>query len=420
MLSEEKLMRNNFLFKALRSLAAGILSITVVSCVLPESERVPEVFQMNPSATDLSAFQTSISVTVQCDLHWTAQLQDPSWGSIAIKSEKESTGGSFMVTLQPNLTEEERTNAIILKAGKSELKQTIRQGGLGTFFSPRQLQLAGTAEASVSFNSPLSWKAQLVGDPDWLTLTRSNGSGGNSHIVCVAKDENVNVGSREAVIRVTIGESQVDIPVVQAQKDVILTEDGADVALYYDDASLTVHTQYNVEYKIETSASWISHVSTKAPLHTAAEVFALEQNPAPQPRSAEIRFTDKANPETSLVVKVTQGGKDPILSVTEPGFYGIDGVNYRQGEDGFNQSSVREAAGEPLRFRLLNASALKAVTVSGLKEDTTRGSQLILQVKVQEKAKVLYSNYITTTVLEVKDGTYWLKESDATYFVLKK
>lgn len=413
-------MIKHFLFKVLRPLAAGLLSLAAVSCVLPESERVPEVFQMHLSATDLSAFQTDISVTVQCDLHWKAQLEDPSWGSIAIKSESEGTGGSFVVTLKPNLTEESRSNAIILKAGKAERKEVIRQGGLDSFFTPRSIQLQGTQEASVTFNCPLSWKAELVGNPDWLELPRSDGSGGSSRIVCVAKDENVNLGSREAVIRVTIGESQVEIPVVQAQKDVILTDDGAEVDLYFDEESLTVHTKYNVEYKIETSASWIRHVSTKAPLHTAAEVFALEENSTPQPRSAEIRFTDKSHPETSLVVKVTQGGKDPILNVTEPGFYGIDGINYRMGEDGFNQSSVREADGEPARLRLLNASELKAVTVSGFREDVVRGSRLILQVKVQKKNRVLYSNYITTTVVEVKDGTYWLKESDNTYFVLKK
>lgn len=413
-------MRKTRLFQDFRILVTGLLSLMAVSCILPESERVPEVFQMNPSATTLSAFQTSVSVTVQCDLSWKAELQDPSWGSIEVKTENPGVGGSFVVTLKPNLTEEERSNAIILKAGKSELKETIQQGGLASFFTPRQLQLQGTEEGTVTFNCPLSWKAALVDSPDWLELTRSNGSGGNSRIVCVAKDENVNVGDRKAIIRVTIGDSEVDIPVVQGQKDVILTEDGTEAFLDYDATSLTVHTQYNVEYKIETTASWIVHTSTKAPLHTAAETFSLEPNNGPEARSAEIHFTDKAKPELTLAVKVTQAGKDPVLNVTEPGFYGISGTDYRQGEDGFNQSSVLEAADGTLRFRLLNASSLTAVTVSGLRQDAVRGAQAILEVKVQQKSRVLASKYLTATVLEVKDGMFWLKASEETYFVLKK
>lgn len=406
--------------RSFRLLAAVLLALSAASCVLPESERVPEIFQMNPSATTLTAFQTSVSVTVQCDLSWKASLQDASWGSIEVKSENPGTGGSFLITFQPNLGEEERENTLILKAGKAELKQSIRQGGLGTFFSPRKIQLQGTQEATVTFDSPFAWKAEVAGGADWLTLTRDNGSGGPSRIVCAANDANMNVGSREAVIRVKIGESQVDIPVVQGQKDVILSEEGNEVSLDYDAESLTVHTQYNVEYKIETNASWITHTSSKAPLHTAAEVFSLEQNTGTEAREAQIRFTDKAHPETMLVVKVTQGGRDAILAVTEPGFYGIQGVNYIKGEAGFNQSSVLVSADQALRFRLMNAASLTAVTLSGLKGNAVRGDQLIAEIRVQQKDQLLYSQYLSCSVIELKNDTWWLKAGDETFFVLKK
>ena len=102
-------------------LMALALTVFAASCLKPESERMPEVLQISAKNTDkLNPFQAQISVTVKCDLNWKAELKDSTWGSIRVQSLQKGKGGEFVVLLKDNLAEEDRSNTIIVKAGKGD------------------------------------------------------------------------------------------------------------------------------------------------------------------------------------------------------------------------------------------------------------------------------------------------------------
>lgn len=395
-------------------LGAALLAFLAFSCEFPESERMPEVMEMTILDTNPTALTTSLLVQVKCDLHWTVELEDSSWGSVEVTQITEGSGGTCTVSLGVNKAEEARENALILKAGKGELRKTFSQQGLSTFFSPRKVQLTGTQEVSVSFAAPSAWTAST--EEDWVELGTTSGEKGVALLKVKAGDANENVGAREGKVTVAIGGNSFDIPVTQGQTDVILSED-TDVSFDFEGGQFTVRTRYNVDFKIEVSDNWVTHESTKAPLHESVETFLVAENEDSQARTATVSFS--GGEAGTLVVTVSQEGKDPILNVTQPGFYGIDGTSYVLGSGGWNQHSRRLSPDGGLRYRLLNGSTLCAVTLEGVNTSARQEQQFPLHLQIRCKKETLLIRDYNATVLYCKDGLLWLKESDATYFVVE-
>lgn len=390
-------------------------ALAAIACQ-SESEKIPEVLRLLPEATTLGALETEVSVKVECDLkNWTVELQDPSWGEVEIQTVTKKVGGTLVFHMSANTAEESRKNTLILKAGKGEFNKTITQQGLKEFFQPRSFQLSGTAESGISFQSPSSWTAEITQGSDWLTLKTPSGSAGNSTLAVAAKDPNEAVGSREGSVCVTIGSHRLNIPVVQGQKDVILSGD-TDLAYSFEGQEITVQTLYNVDYKVSTSEKWIKHViNTKAPLYEKQETFLLEENEGPEARTGTISFTSSGHPDASLTVSVSQGGKDPVLNYTQPGLYGVNDVNYVLGADGWNQSSRKRETDGSLRFRLLNAQSLSAISLSGIREEAL----CKLHAFLQARDKTLLDKDYTANLIYTKDGLGWFKVSDQTFFIVQ-
>ena len=400
-----------------RIIAVAAALAGMVACT-PESEMMPEVFVLNVINPNLNALQTEVKATVKCDLHWKAELEDPSWGSIEVLTENKGKGGSFVVRLEENLTEESRNNTIILKAGKAEATKTITQAGLSKFFNPRSVELTDTKEATVSFTAPAAWTASLAEDADWLNLATTSGPAGYSKIVCSAKDANENVGARETAIYLTIGEVVLDIPVSQAQKDVIRVEGDHEINLSFEAQTISLQTQYNTDYKVETDVPWISQLTTKAPLYEGVETFDVEANSTADTRTGKIVFSmGKAK---KITVTVTQEGRDPVLNVTFPGFYGIHGQNYFWGEGGWNQRTSLTSAEGVNRYRLLNAKTLSVLEVDGLRFSDTDGEEMDVKVNLRNRDIRYGVQEFTVTQIAHTANIYWFKASDETYFIISK
>lgn len=400
-------------------LFAGLLAGAVFSCQVPESQKEPQIFEVKVKENP-TALESSIEVSVSCDLHWTAELKDSSWGSVEVTQVKEGSGGTFVFKMGVNTNEEARENTLIVKAGKGTLEKKITQGGLATFFTPRSVQLVGTGQTDLSFPSPSAWTATVSqDDASWLGISPASGSKGNAHIAVQAKDANENVGPRSGIIRISIGQNSFDIPVTQGQTDVIVLSGDTQLDLPFEAQEFSVLAQYNVDYKVESSVSWISHATSKAPLYERLEKFVVEENTTTQPRSGEIRFT--GGKAQSMVVTVSQQGKDPILMITQPGFYGVNGNNYIKGAEAWNQSSVLVSADSSMRYRLLNAQKLSVVdlTSNGFRS-ARKGDQISLHLTIKTKSSIQLTKDYPVVLLYEKDGLAWYKESDNTYFILEK
>ena len=392
--------------------------LAAASCQIPESERVPSVFTVTFATPTPEPLQESVQVDIRCDLHWTAQLSDESWGVIEVLNIQEGQGGQLLLKTGANLAESPRENTLIVKAGKSEQRIPFTQKGLEHFFYPRTLTLQGTTAHTVTFRSPASWSARVTEGSDWLVLRSASGGTGASSLVCAAVDANENVGERKAVIRVSIGPYNLDIPVTQVQKDVILGEESA-LSFPFDATEFSVKTHYNVGYEVSTSASWITRPEGKAPLNEALETFLLAENPDAASRTGKIHFTGVENPEVSFTLTITQEGKDPILNVSVPGIYGLEAGAYTAGTNGWNQSSYLKMADGSIRYRLLNAGMLSALTLTGASENLQRGDACSLLLELNERGTCSSATYPATLLLR-QDGLSWFKGEGGVFFVIKK
>jgi hypothetical protein len=413
-----KLADDYICMKRLGSILSLALIALAVSCLKPESERVPETLQITAATQTASTFNGEIRVKVVCDLHWKAELKDSSWASIKVLSINEKKGGEFVITLKDNLGEEDRNNTVTVKAGKGTVSQDFVQSGLLSFFKPRSIELEGTREGSVVFTSPYSWTAVLPENPDWVKLTSDHGDAGYSRMACRASDENVGVGSRETVARLTIGDHTIDVPVVQGQKDVILSED-SEVEIGYEAQELSVRTQFNVDYSVDVSAGWIKCIQTKAPLNEGVAIFSVEENSSEDSRSAEITF--KGGSAAPLKLKVEQEGKDRVLNHTAQGAYGIEGVDYILGEEGWNQRSLLLSPDGSYRLRLFNPADLTVVELVGIRFDCPLGEEQQMQLRLRRKEFVPVLAELPFKLLRQEGELYWFSEkSSGVGFIVKK
>ena len=411
-------MMNLLKQNSIRLLSGLLTAAAVASCQIPESERIPSVFEIQPSSISALALGAGVEVSVRCDLHWTAELEDPSWAGLEVTSVKDGEGGTLRIKCAANTAEQARENTLVVKAGKSEQRIPLTQGGLDSFFSPRTLQFRDPGRYTVSFHSPSAWTARLATGGDWLSLKTTGGASGDASLVCTAGEENVGLGSRTASIELTIGTNLLVIEVEQVQKDVILADED-ELSFSFEEQAFSVKTQYNVAYQIRTSADWIQPAKVKAPLSEGEESFTLTENEGADERKARIEFTSEGHPDASFTISVTQEGKDPILNITQPGFYGIGQTSYIKGVDGWNQSSISLDEYGDIRYRLFNAASLSVITITGPDDDLEWGERCTLNLVLNQKGILSPTQNFVTHLIYSKDHLLWFKGDNGTYFIME-
>ena len=410
-------MITKLLKKGSRFFFAVVAAIAVLGCEPRESDpdNIPKVLRIQAENSRPGALQTSVKVSVFCDIKWSASISEGSWARIENLVVNEGTGGTFNLTFSPNLERGPREAVIKVTAGQGETTATVTQDGVDAFFQPSTITLTGTDFSNVSFTSPQDWTAKVSSGEDWINLRTKSGNAGAAVITLAARDANINVGSRSGSVTVTFGGSvNLEIPVVQGQKDVILSEDSK-AAFDWKGGQFTVLTQSNVDYKIECSGDWIEHMETKA-LNEAAEYFRVKPNDDVGERSAEIRFTGGG---ATLSVKVEQGGKDPILNVSKAGFYGILGKDYVLGEGGWNQYGSMESPGGALTIRLMNRAELSVISTEGINSSAKAGDSFNIGVTLRKEGKSVMQGDYYATVLDSDEGLLWMKVSPDVYFIVK-
>ena len=409
-------MNMNSIKKGVRLLWALIAAGAASGCEILDldSYKTPEILIISPSNKTPNALERSIQVSVTCDIKWKAEV-DENWAAIENLFIDKDNKGSFTLTLSPNTEKESRELNITVKAGKGSKSFPITQQGMETFFSASPLVLVGTDVAKASFKAPNAWKAEVVSGKDWLVLDAAKGYAGDAFVSCHASDPNQNIGSREGSLKIDFGTVSVELPVFQNQMDVILIQD-SEASFDWKGGEFSVHTSTNVIYTIECKASWIRHTQTKA-LNQATEEFVVDPNTTSSERSAAIHFTGG---DASYTVQITQGAMDPFLGIETPGFYGIAGMDYVLGNNGWNQSDRTVTAAGGLDLRLMNRSSLSVVSVTGVKTDVKEGAAVTVKAVIKTGNKETLNSSYNTTVIATSEDLVWLKAEPGTCFIVKK
>ena len=407
-------------------LPGGLLLLAASSCdVLVETiQTTPSYFSVTPSRDVVqdALGEKAVEFQVLCDLPWTAELTDGSWGKIEGVEEKDHHNGVFRLATGSNPAFEARSNFIKVKAGDKELSIPVTQQGSSGIVPVKRIDFAQqSAQSKLSLNAPSDWTATVESEGAWFSLQPLQGKAGTTQLTLTAIDANEDKGARSGRIVFSFaGSYQVVLDVLQNQTNVIRLSSSS-VQLSFQEQELIVDTETNVDYQVEVSGgTWVKHLGTKA-LDLAQEAFSIEENLTPDSRTATLRFFTEGENAVDVRMELVQMGQDPILQVTGYGVYELDGYDFLLG-DTYTQLSRIYPNDEPNSMRLLDPAGIQTVTVWGIDADTVAGGEFRYKVTAARKGYPWLIRTVTGVIVYCDEKTIWAKATDGSsaYFVLKK
>ena len=131
--------------------------------------------------------------------------------------------------------------------------------------------------------------------------------------VTIVVAENASTNDRSCVITFTAGSASVSITVTQTATDGLIVETTS-YTVSADGGTLTVVVTANGDYEVETGASWITSVTSRADMADYEEQFTIDANPSSSERTSTITFTLNELVETVTVTQ--EGGEAADMSYT--------------------------------------------------------------------------------------------------------
>lgn len=168
-------------------------------------------------------------------------------------------------------------------------------------------------------------------------------------------------------------------------------------------------------YQVKEPAPWLSVNNQKVNSTSWMLVLTAGEYTGDKPRQTVLVFTSEGR---TREVTVVQNPEDPILQVTVPGIYGVDGANLLYERTRCQISRLTE--GNSFRFTMLYPSEVKAVSVT-VPASLEAGDLITVGYKVVEKDRTLYkSDFPSSTVLRVREPLVWIKAAEGVYFIIRK
>ena len=385
-----------------------------------------------PNTDVANATQTELSVLVYTDVAWTAELEDPSWCRILNLRQESDHTGEFTLSFIFNDSEDPRTSAVIIKCGTQTERKEFMQTGLPDLFQPHPLRLRSTEAAELVFTPFMDWTLDVSeSDEQWLLLpeARSGAAGKKVKLSLAAREEFVDVGTREGTLLFTFGpeKKQVSVPVLQYQKDAIFLGEEA-VSLEFFPSTFSIGVDTNIEFSVDLGgADWV-HLDGVTPtkvLDHSEAVFSVDRNEGELARSTVIRFagTGENGAGPAGEVTLTQAGKDPILNVSTEGIYGVGGYDYIL-EPNVAQSSRTTLGDGNYIYRLLHLDKRAVCTVGSIPEDLADGAAATLHITLYRNEITLVNTDIDCIQLGSDADLRWLKgnlsQNVNWYFIVAK
>ena len=166
-----------------------------------------------------------------------------------------------------------------------------------------------------------------------------------------------------------------------------------------------------------SEVDWITFEKTEAEKKNTWKIsFTLTENMGNAPRTAVFLF---ASGSLTRRVTITQSTEDPIFRTHTIGAYGVPGGDIIFDRERFQYSRLRYGE-RSLSFRLLEASAARVMTLSGLSTSMEPGMQFPVLYRVSEGGCTRILERFAVLVIRVRPPLVWLKKDDSTYFVVKE
>ncbi len=387
--------------------------LILIGCLLlaacsPKEDKLPDptVFRTSPGVVQVTAVRQKSIIKVECDQPWTVKLAKGEWVTLLGKQAGTDNNGQVEVEFALNPEMEQRKDTLVFSSGSQTRKVALLQRSVESIVMQKEIRLNATEASVVRIDSPDAWR--LVSDgSDWFDLSPTSGNAGNQSFTLRAKDENLNVGTRTAALRLIIGEKdEIPLTVYQLQKDVIIL-DGSKVKIDYRGGLVKVQTQTNVDFSVSYTSDWVETVTTKG-LNEDITCFQVARYEGRLGRSVTITFKGAGLTQT---FEIEQEAMDPLLRMSDIGVYDVYGSSWTY--EPLSDQLLCSAQDAAYSFAILTPEYSKAVEVmtpslAQAKEDDEVAVRLVLN----RNSQIDTDMSLTMKVLRIADGKAWLRAED--------
>ena len=390
-------------------LLLAALSPAIAACGLIGND--PSQFALETtSSVEINAASQRIVIPFKCDKAWESSLASGKWASIAMEGiSQDNISGSVTIAVNLNTGDDVRKDTLIVTSGRKKLQAEIVQKGLGSYLSTTLVSL-DDAGATLEVNAVNPWTIDTE-EGGSVAAVPSSGEAGRTKVTFSLTDERAQYDDLQETLLFTSGNDEIGLRVVKSHQDAILV-DGDALSVSFLGETLTIRTEYNVEYKVESSASWLKPLSSKA-LKEGEVTLLCYPNNFPDERTATVVIRSVDDEGLFRSITVTQQGKDPLLTETVPGIYYTSSENFLY--DNNKHQIARNWSSGMVSFRIMDIGAESVTVISGYPDNSVPGDGITLVVTTTEGESVTYD----TVLLNVSDETAWLRGKDGTGFIIK-
>ena len=288
--------------------ALGVLLFLALAC-----EKEPSLTLSSPPSLEFTGDGSTGTISFSANRDWTATTSEP-WVTVTPSSGKASDGPAVItVNLSANDTYSDRAaNVTITAEGLSQTVQIRQAANLGLVVPVKSFELACEATSfEVEVQSNVGYSVNI--SADWIKQTGTRGLKSDKLVFSV--QENTSYDARSAKVDIKPSDPTVpyrSVSVKQAQKDAILLEDTS-FDMPYGGGEIELKVQANVEYEVESTASWIQLTGTRS-LNNTVVRLKVDENTTASSRQGSVTISQTGG-NIKHTVTVKQGKKVAVTGI---------------------------------------------------------------------------------------------------------
>ena len=263
-----------------------------------EASPNPHFLEVSPLEFQFEKEGGECEISVNCDTGWEFDMACD-WLSL---SQQSGIGNATVVlTVQPNLLTEPRTNAFFIKSGNLYYELSVTQAPGDTplmveFDADTVFVVYTGGLQSLSLASNTTWQLQAS---SWITLITSSGEGDAEFDIAVDSntDPNNRIGFVSAVHN---GQEMANIIVVQEGKPNILETDITELDVRPEGGSYEIQVTSNQSWAVNADVNWI-HYEPQSGFGNRILTVTVDPMMGARPRTGHIKLSG----ETGSLVIIT-------------------------------------------------------------------------------------------------------------------
>ena len=282
--------------------ASIILKTRTEQKTVQVTQKQKDALTVTASKFEVAAEGGTVAIEVKANVDFSYAVDGASQSWIKYQTTRAMKTSTLIFDVAEIDSRDKRQGTITISSGELKEVVTIYQDGTKpTIVISKNEYVIGSEGGSVAVEvkSNVDVSVELPSDVEWLSESTTRALSTNTYYFDVA--ENTGYDQRSATIAFTNKADNLteEVTITQMQKDAIVLA----ASEYNFDANggeLDFEIQTNADVTVQTSATWIQQISTRA-LNNQSFLFSIANNDTRQPRTATITLSTACQTKTIII-----------------------------------------------------------------------------------------------------------------------